>query len=154
MPEHEPYYIYDDSDLQGLFKRYIAKFGNLQPATEIIGDIIQTSILRNFEEGGRPEAWQDLADSTKKQRKKKGKWPGQILVVSGTRGGLISSISYDAMPDKVVFVANKPYAAIHHFGGMACKGHKVEIPARPFMMILDEDWEEINAALNEFILEV
>jgi phage gpG-like protein len=53
----------------------------------------------------------------------------------------------------VVLVANKPYAAIQHFGGMAGKGRKVKIPARPYMMIQDEDWAEIKAALNDFIIE-
>ena len=153
MPEHEAYYIYDDSDLQGLFKQVKKRIGNTEPAFEVIGEVIHASILRNFEEGGRPDDWPDLAYSTKKQRAQKGKWPGQILVISGTRGGLIGSISYDAMPDKVVFVANKPYAAIQHFGGMAGKGLKTEIPARPYMMIQDEDWEEIKNVLNDFIIE-
>jgi phage virion morphogenesis protein len=153
MTEHDKYYIYDDKDLQALLKAVKDRIGNTKPAFEVIGEIVHTSILRNFEEGGRPKAWQDLAESTKKQRAKKNKWPGQILVMSGVRGGLMGSISYDAMPEKVVLVANKPYAAIQHFGGMAGKGRKVKIPARPYMMIQDEDWAEIKAALNDFIIE-
>lgn len=153
MAEYGKYYIYDDKDLQDLLARVKGRIGNLQPACEVIGEVVQTSILRNFEEGGWPKAWQDLKDSTKKQRAKKNKWPGQILVMSGARSGLLGSISYDAMPDKVVLVANKPYAAIHHFGGQAGKGLKTTIPARPYMMIQDEDWAEIKAALNDFIIE-
>ncbi len=153
MTEHGKYYIYDDKDLQELLKAVKDRIGNLQPAFEVIGQVIHTSIRRNFEEGGRPKAWQDLADSTKKQRAKKNKWPGQILVMSGEKDGLLSSISYDAMPEKLVLVANKKYAAIQHFGGMAGKGRKVKIPARPYMMIQDEDWAEIKAALNDFIIE-
>lgn len=153
MAGHDRYYLYDDKDLQDLLKAVKNRIGNTKPAFEVIGEIIQTSILKNFEQGGRPEAWQDLAERTKKQRAKQGKWPGQILVMSGVRGGLMGSISYDAMPDKVVWVANKPYAAIQHFGGMAGKGLKTKIPPRPYMMIQDEDWEEIKAALNDFIIE-
>jgi len=180
MTEHGKYYIYDDKDLQELLKAVKDRIGNLQPAFEVIGQVIHTSIRRNFEEGGRPKAWQDLADSTKKQRAKKNKWPGQILVMSGEKDGLLSSISYDAMPEKLVLVANKPYAAIQHFGfdgQMSIKAHRrkvktrnitdvasgvafvkahsrdVKIPARPYMMIQDEDWAEIKAALNDFIIE-
>ena len=135
MHEHDKYYLYDDSKLQALLKQVEKRIGNTKPAFEVIGEVIQASILKNFEDGGRPNSWDDLADSTKKQRAKKKKWPGQILVMSGARGGLMGSISYDAMSDKVVFVANKPYAAIQHFGGKAGRGHKTKIPARPYMMI-------------------
>jgi len=153
MTEHGKYYIYDDDDLRDLLNKVKERIGHLQPAWEVIGEIVHTSILRNFEDGGRPKAWGDLKDSTKKQRAKKNKWPGQILVMSGEKDGLLSSISYDAMPEKLVLVANKKYAAIQHFGGMAGKGRKVKIPARPYMMIQDEDWAEIKAALNDFIIE-
>ena len=153
MTEHGKYYIYDDDDLRDLLNKVKERIGHLQPAWEVIGEIVHTSILRNFEDGGRPKAWGDLKDSTKKQRAKQKKWPGQILVMKGVRDGLLGSISYDAMPEKLVLVANKKYAAIQHFGGMAGKGRKVKIPARPYMMIQDEDWAEIKAALNDFIIE-
>ncbi len=180
MTEHGKYYIYDDDDLRDLLNKVKERIGHLQPAWEVIGEIVHTSILRNFEDGGRPKAWGDLKDSTKKQRAKQKKWPGQILVMKGVRDGLLGSISYDAMPEKLVLVANKPYAAIQHFGfdgQMSIKAHRrkvktrnitdvasgvafvkahsrdVKIPARPYMMIQDEDWAEIKAALNDFIIE-
>jgi phage virion morphogenesis protein len=154
MPDHNAYFLYDDSKLQKLTNKIISKLGNLKPAHEIAGEILLASILKNFEEGGRPNTWKDLKTSTKEQRKKQGTWPGQVLVRSGVRGGLMGAISYDAAPDKVVFVGNKPYAAIHHFGGMAGKGKKTKIPARPYMMIQDEDWKELQAAIQQFIFEV
>jgi len=153
MSEHEPYYIYDDSELQGLFKKIIARYGNLQDANEKIGEIVKTSILRNFEEGGRPNKWAKLKDSTIELRKKQGKWPGQILVRRGMGEGLMGAVSYKAASNKVVFVGNKDYSAIHHFGGMAGKGRKTKIPARPYMVIQDEDWEEIKETLNDYIIE-
>lgn len=154
MPDHDPYFIYDDSKFQKMVKKMLGKLGNLQPAHEIAGEILHASILKNFEDGGRPNKWQDLKESTKKQRRKQGTWPGQILVRSGLRGGLMGAISYDAAPDKVVFVGNKPYSAIQHFGGMAGKGKKTKIPARPHMMMQDEDWKEIKAGIQQFIFEV
>ena len=152
MPD--PYFIYDDHEFQELAQGVVARAGNLQPAHEIVGEIVHASIMRNFEKGGRPTAWTDLADSTKAQRTRKGTWPGQILVNSGVRGGLMGAVTYDAGPNRVVFLGNKPYAAIQHFGGPAGKGRKVQIPARPYFMIQDEDWDEIKAAINLFIFEV
>ena len=154
MPEHEPCYIYDDAEFQALVGRIIARAGNLQPVHEIVGEIVHASILRNFEAGGRPGQWKDLKESTKKQRRKQGNWPGQVLVRSGVRGGLMGAVTYKAAADQVVFAGNKPYSAIQHFGGQAGKGHKVTIPARPYMMVQDDDWPEIKDALNQFIFEV
>lgn len=153
MPDHNESYLYDDSDLQGLLKKVVGKIGSPKPAFEVIGEVLHASILKNFEEGGRSTSWKDLADSTKKQRARQGKWPGQMLVINGARGGLMGSISYEAMNDQVVFVANKPYAAIQHFGGQAGKGKKTTIPPRPYMMIQDEDWEETKQVLNDFIIK-
>ena len=63
---------------------------NLRPALKIIGEIGLTSIQRNFEVGGRPKKWKPLAPSTIKQRRRQGKWPGQILVRRGMSGGLLA----------------------------------------------------------------
>lgn len=153
MPDHNASYLYDDSDLQRLFAAIIKRHGNAEAAFELIGEIVNTSIMRNFEDGGRPRKWKDLADSTKKQRARQGNWPGQILVRSGTRSGLMGSISYDARPKEVVFVANKPYAAIQNFGGQAGRKRATEIPAREYMMIQDEDWPVILETLNDFLIK-
>jgi len=61
--------------------------------------------------------------------------------------------NFDRHHKKVVISANKIYAAIHHFGGKAGRGKKVTIPARPYMMVQDEDWREMEAALGDFIIQ-
>lgn len=146
-------WVVHDDELQRELKGIIRRMGHARPAMQVIGEIVQESIQRNFEEGGRPRKWKPLAPATIKQRKRLGKWPGRILVRSGTAGGLMGGISYRAFNDRVVAHANKVYAAIHHFGGKAGKGHKVDIPARPYMMVQDEDWREIKAALNDFVMK-
>lgn len=143
---------YDTRELQQVLKGLIKRMGSAEPAMEVIGETVLASIQRNFEEGGRPEKWQDLAGPTKKQREKENKWPGQILVKSGTGGGLLGSIHYDTEPDKVIWYAGQIYAAIHHFGGEAGKGHKATIPERPYMIIQDEDLSEITEVLSDFII--
>lgn len=144
----------DDSELKNIIKKVRAKFSNLQPAMSIVGEILLTSIQRNFEVGGRPQKWTPLKKATIKQRTAQKKWPGQILIRTGVSGGLLGSISYRAAADHVTLSANKKYAAIHHFGGKAGRGHKVLMPARPYMMVQDEDWAEIKAALGDYLMAV
>jgi phage virion morphogenesis protein len=63
----------------------------------------------------------------------------------------MGGIHYRAYPDKVTLSANKIYAAIHHFGGKAGRGHKITIPARPCMVVQRDDWREIKGSIMDFI---
>ena len=142
----------DDSAVRRMIEGLLKRLSNMAPAMRVIGEIVHESIQTNFEEGGRPKKWEELKSATIKQREKRGHWPGRILVESGVSGGLMGSITYKPYPKKVVMLANKKYAAIHHFGGKAGRGRQVTIPARPYMMVQDEDWREIEAALGDFIV--
>ena len=137
----------DDSDAQKLLGGILSRIKNKASAMKILGSIAQTSIVRNFEVGGRPTKWKALSPETLKIKKGSG-----ILKDRGMAGGLMGSVNFKPFNDSVVVHANKVYAAIHHFGGMAGRGRKVKIPARPYMMIQDEDLKEMQAALNEFVI--
>ncbi len=129
--------------------RIIAKqMGDTTPAMKVIGATVESSILRNFEKGGRPAGWTPLRPAT--LSKKKG---GSILIGHGHAGGLMGSIHFEAGRNSVMVGTNKIYAAIHQFGGMAGRGHKTKIPARPFLMVQDEDWDTINDGLCNYILQ-
>lgn len=141
----------DDREIRSLLSRFQARLRDLTPAMKIVGEIVQTSVLRNFEAGGRPQKWAPLKASTILQRLRQGHWPGQILVRHGVSGGLMGSISYRAYNDRAVVSANKKYAAIHQFGGKAGRGLKANIPARPYLLIQDADWTEIQRALSEYL---
>ena len=129
------------------------RMGDLSPVMKNIGETALTSIRKNFEVGGRPGSWPGLKLSTIKGRLAQGHWPGKILIRHGVSGGLLGSLSYKAHSDRVVLSANKVYAAIHHFGGKAGRGHKANIPARPFMLIQQEDWEEIKRLAEAYLLK-
>ena len=119
----------------------LAKRGeNLRPLMKNIAGIFASSTEENFKEEGRPDKWTDLAEITKEKRKKKNKWPGQILQVQGQ---LASSVNTQYDDESVVIGSNLPYAAIHQLGGQAGKNKKVEIPARPYLQLIDEDYDEI-----------
>lgn len=124
-----------------------ARCGNLLPAMQIIGQTVTASVQKNFMEGGRPSGWQQLAPATLATKK-----GGSILVTKGFGGGLLGSIHAEPAADHVLIGTDKVYAAIHQFGGQAGRGQKVTIPARPFLLVQDEDWPEIKEQLNEYIL--
>ena len=126
------------------------RMGDLSPLMKNVGETVLTSIRKNFEVGGRPK-WPGLKLSTIKQREAQGHWPGKILIRHGVSGGLLGSVSYRAESDRVVLSANKVYAAIHHFGGQAGRGHKVIIPARPYMLVQKEDWAEIKKLTGVYL---
>lgn len=62
----------------------LAKRGeNMRPLMKNIAGIFASSTEENFKEEGRPDKWSELSEITKENRKKKDKWPGQILQVEG-----------------------------------------------------------------------
>ena len=137
----------DDKGVRKKLGNVLKRLGNPGPAMKILGAIARTSIVRNFEKGGRPTKWQALSPETLKTKK-----GTAILREQGMAGGLMGSVNYKAFGKKAVISADKIYAAIHHFGGQAGRGRKVTIPARPYMMVQDEDWVEMKAALGDFIV--
>ena len=127
----------------------LAKRGeNLRPLMKNIAGIFASSTEENFKEEGRPDKWTGLADITKEKRRKKNKWPGQILQVEGQ---LAASVNTQYDNDSAVIGSNKDYAAIHQLGGLAGKNKKVEIPARPYLQLTDDDFDEILDATEKFL---
>lgn len=129
----------------------LAKRGeNLRPLMKNIAGIFASSTEENFKEEGRPEKWTDLADITKEKRRKKNKWPGQILQVEGK---LAASVNTQYDNDSAVIGSNLPYAAIHQLGGQAGKNKKVEIPARPYLQLTDDDFDEILHECEQYLAD-
>ena len=119
---------------------------NLRPLMKNIAGIFAYSTEENFKNEGKPK-WVDLAESTKKKRQKTGHYLGQILQVTGQLASSISTL-YDE--DSAVIGSNLDYAAIHQLGGQAGRKKAVSIPARPYLQLTDEDFEEILEATEEF----
>lgn len=113
---------------------------NMRPLMKNIAGIFAYSTEENFKNEGRPDKWTDLAETTKKQRKKKGHWPGSILQVEGKLAASINTYYDD---DSAIIGSNLDYAAIHQLGGDAGKNKKVKIPARPYLFLTKDDKEEI-----------
>lgn len=126
----------------------LAKRGeNLRPLMKNIAGIFAYATEENFREEGRPDKWTDLAEITKKNRTKKRKWPGQILQVEGK---LAASVNTQYDDNSAVIGSNLPYARIHQLGGFAGKNKKVKIPARPYLQLTDDEFDEILDATEKF----
>ena len=125
------------------------KAENLRPVMKNIAGILAYSTEENFKSEGRPDKWQDLAASTKKQREKKGHWPGQILQVTGQ---LASSVNTYYDNECAVIGTNlEDYAVIHQLGGQAGRNKSVEIPARPYILLQQEDEKNIIDEITNYL---
>lgn len=103
-----------------------ARGKDMTPLMRRISGILGSGIERNFAPGGRPQ-WQDLAESTKRSRARKGKWPGQILIVSSQ---LVNSIQEFFSGTVAGAGTNKIYAAIQNFGGTISQHPRSELFVR------------------------
>lgn len=127
----------------------LAKRGeNLRPLMKNIAGIFASAVEDNFKEGGRPDKWKEWSKQTIKQRIKKHKYPGQILQLEGK---LAASINTQYDDNSAIIGSNLDYAAIHQLGGKAGKNKKVEIPARPYLKLIDDDFKEILNATQNFL---
>jgi len=121
---------------------------NLRPLMKNIAGIFAYSTEENFANEGRPDKWLDLSERTKKQRKKSGHWPGQILQVEGRLAASITT-AYDN--ESAVIGSNLDYAAIHQLGGQAGKNKSVSIPARPYLKLTTDDMEDIIGCIDKYL---
>jgi len=161
----------DDSELKALLSHLQGGLEDLTPAMKTIGQVVRTSVIRNFEKGGRPR-W------AVSQRVKN---DGGVTLSESHR--LRNSINVQANKSSVAVGTNVAYAAVHQFGAekgsfgvvtalvkehirntKSGKPSKVrshsrqaklpwgDIPARPFLMVQDEDWKEIGEAIKDHLL--
>ena len=104
-----------------------------------IAGTMESAVLQNFDVGGRPK-WLGL-----KYRQ------GTPLVDTENLMNSITSY-YDNNVAEVG--TNEPYAAIHQFGGKAGRGRKVDIPARPFLVLTPQDEDDILEDMQAYFRSV
>ena len=138
----------DNKEVLTRLQELASRGENLRPLMKNIAGIMATATEDNFKDEGRPDKWIDLSETTKKQRQKIGKYPGQILQVSGQ---LASSVSTAYDDNSAVIGSNLAYAAIHQLGGQTGKNKKTTIPARPYLKLTDDNIEEIFEEINNFL---
>ena len=93
------------------------------------------AVRQNFKQGGRPK-WLGI-----KYRN------GKPLI---DKGALRDNINQAYDNDTALVGTNMVYAAIHHFGGMAGRNRKVAIPARPFLVLTNEDKQDLMDDVQDY----
>ena len=148
MTDNKPIEIkLDNKEVLTRLQELASRGENLRPLMKNIAGIMATATEDNFKDEGRPDKWVDLSETTKKQRQKIGKYPGQILQVSGQ---LASSVTTAYDNNSAVIGSNLAYAAIHQLGGQAGKSKKTTIPARPYLKLTDNDFEEVISEVENY----
>ena len=149
MTDNKPIEIkLDNKEVLTRLQELASRGENLRPLMKNIAGIMATATEDNFKDEGRPDKWIDLSETTKKQRQKIGKYPGQILQVSGQLASSVSAVYDD---NSAVIGSNLVYAAIHQLGGQTGKNKKTTIPARPYLKLTDDNFEEILTETEKFL---
>lgn len=127
--------LVDDHQLRQALKNLQAAGQDMEPAMRKIAQAMALIVEDNFEAEGQPK-WDALSDVTiaLRTRAAKGKTEGGFRILQDS-GDLAASYTTDHGSSYAVVGSNKKYAAIQNFGGMAGRGKKVEIPARPQLPI-------------------
>lgn len=121
----------DDRQVQAALTKLQQRNGDMSMAMRAIAMHLESKTQEAFSKQG--PGWKALAAATIRKRAKKGQL-GQILRVTGAleqsvKSGYGSNYAFAGAGSG----KSKAYAAIHQFGGMAGRGRKVKIPARPLL---------------------
>ena len=175
--------IETDDRIGPYLEQTLARLGRLQPAMSAIGEIVRTSIVRSFEREGRPVTWRKLSAVTEKLRKTSHPILRRQGFAGGLMGSINVRATDDSVTigtNKAYAAVHQFGAKKGAFGTVEAqvkehvrrlkRGKKTrrvtvkahtrkmtlpwgDIPARPFMAVQPEDWEEMLAALSDYILQ-
>lgn len=153
----------------------LAQLGSVDytPLLKQFGEHMLRSKELTFRSGGSPDgSWPPLAESTlrgysdaKRQafvgsllkggnttlrrRGQKNLVARKILINTARLKNSIAYVVVDA--HKVNIGTNLVYAAIHQYGGLAGRGHKSKIPARPYLVFRPEDPAKLQGLADKFV---
>lgn len=160
----------NDREVRALLSAIERRAGNMRPGMELIGDIVRRSVQRNFQEGGRPDEWKSSNNGGKTLI---GKGMGGGLMGSITyeardhsvevgtnkvyaavhQFGINRKVNVRAHRVKVKSRDIRRGGKLSAMGVGFVKAHDrlMKIPARPYLLVQDEDWKEIHRALARYI---
>lgn len=115
----------DSSDFERGMARLLQNVENRRPITAGIA----AELLSMSEDNFASESW---GGDPWEQSKRANREGGKTLQKTGQ---LAASLTTQSSNDFARIGTNKIYAAIHHMGGQAGRGRKVNIPARPYLPI-------------------
>lgn len=136
-----------DRELRSLLAAFADRSEEPGPFLKSAGEEMLDRIGERFrgEHGPDGESWARHSQATIRKRLKK--YGNAPLTILRMRGHLAGNITYQVNGAVLAIGTDSPvahYAAIHQFGGQAGRGHKVTIPARPYL-----GWGEEDMAIIE-----
>lgn len=154
-----------DIDLQmrfrpsiGLMAKNVDKFGMdirsfREPLKRSIQQVLAPSFRKNFEAGGRPDRWAPLADYTIEKRGSS----EPILVRSGRLKRTIQQLNIWSLDREKAAITDLPaniwYGKLHQAGYRGTGAATFSFPARPFVLIQDEDYDDIEEVFAQWLQE-
>lgn len=141
----------NDAELRAFLEQKIARMKDLRPFHANVGEHLLNSVEDRFDSETAPDgsAWKALSPVTVALRQKR--HGNAELTILREWGHLAGSFNYRASHEHVQVGSPVVYAAIHHFGGNAGRGHSVEIPARPILGLSAEDEAVIQEIAEDFL---
>lgn len=119
-----------------------------EPLKRSIQQVLAPSFRKNFEVGGRPESWEPLSDFAVEMRGSS----EPILVRSGLLKRTIQQLNIwtiDREKAALLDLPNKVW-----YGKLQQAGRDdQQLPARPFVMIQDEDYDKIERVFQVWLAE-
>ena len=152
----------NDREVKDLLAHIQQRLGHMKPAMSLVGEIVQESIEHNFEAGGilvRSGKAGGLMGSIAYNA-------GDDQVVVAANKASAATLHYGAAKGSFGTVEVTAKIREHYRTTKKGKRAKVsahtrtrmqplpwgDIPARPFMMVQTEDWDEMRDALRDYLL--
>ena len=129
---------YDDADVLSMLTQLHERMGDLSPVMQQIAGYMHDSSEQAFANQRDPvtgDPWPELSEATLQMRPDRA--GGELLRDSAQ---LVDSLQQDFDAMSAYYGTNKPYAAMHQFGGTTSPRSMIpnhEIPARPFLGLDD-----------------
>ena len=161
-----------DARVRAALERLADHAADATPAMHAIGETVMTSIQRNFDAGGRPDTWpkshrveedggQTLIDKAILKNSLNVRAGKDFAAVGtadkragvhhfGAEAGSFGTVTAQVKAHLRTLASGKTVKVGAHTRRQPLPWG--DIPARPFMLIQDEDWDEIHDTLVNFLV--
>jgi phage virion morphogenesis protein len=136
----------EGADLAGYLSGLGERLTQLREPFDEIGAYLVSEFKENMQQGVSPEG-ENWGSSNPSRRAREQN--GQTLI---DRGHLRDSNTHIAEDSQLQVGSALVYAAIHQLGGKSGRGHKVTLPARPWMGWNDKYGSEAGRVLIDYLM--
>jgi len=143
--------IIDDAGVQRTLGKVLSKLSDFSGPFKEFGEYLTTETQDRFDAERSPDGapWKPLNENYRAWKVEKRGFDKILTFDSNLRDRIV----YDAGRQSFEMGTNVVYAAIHQFGGRTGRGHKANMPARPFLGVNEQDADELQTILNDHIFE-